>query len=391
MLWNSTFCKESSDKNLLASGTCACPGIVTGQICVWDQNSQSSFEEGDIILLDHSADNFPLWVIEKSSAVISCRHTSYSHLTSFTMALNKPCIVGAVFHKMPDNHSRVTVDAWERLVEPADDPPVLMSPDQKDWLTDTADKVCSKLYSETSKPLAHVISFDGSDCYMNHISGIFLDSFLFQKDSPFVMSMITRILEIHHTHPDIEIYYRFSPDSICPTDHTSQLQRELEFVRLLQGNGIPVSVFVANTTSYADILTFREFISDALYPNLPARIGTMIENTDIVEDLDSIVSDMLIDFGAIGINDLMSSCLQLERDDPRNQEEFRIDSAPALHVLSAINKSLSAQRIPCFIGFPKYPHFPSDYKVLNDLGYHRFFGTQSLFAIAAKYNSYEKE
>lgn len=390
MLWDSTFCKESSDKNLLASGTCACPGIVTGQICVWDKNSQSSFEEGDILILDHYVDDFPLWAIEKSNAVISCRHTSYSHLTSFAMALNKPCIVGAVFHRMPDNHSRVTVDAWERLVVNADDMAVLMSPNQKDWLADTADKVCSKLYSETYKPLAHVVSFDGSECYMDHISGIFLDSFLFQKEAPLVKRMITRILEIHHTHPDIEIYYRFSQDSICPTGHTSQLQRELEFVRFLQDNGIPVSVFVANTTSYADILAFRKFISDALYPNPPARIGTMIENTDIVGDLDSIVSDKLINFGAIGINDLLSSCLQLERDDPRNQEEFRIDSAPALHVLSAINKSLSTQKIPCFIGFPKYPHFHSDYEVLIDLGYHHFFGTQSLFAIAAKY-SFEKE
>lgn len=390
MLWSS-ISAEKMEHNLLVTGTCACPGIIFGRICIWNNEFENNFEEGDILLFDNASDEFPLWAIEKSSAVISCNHTSYSHLTSFTMALNKPCIVGATFSRIPENHSTVIIDTWEKIVAYSDNSPVLMSKKQSIWLTDIANNVCRKLYSNKNKPLAHIISFEGRDCYINHVSGIFLDSFLFQKDTHSVINIKNIIVEIHHSHPNVEIYYRFSPNSIGNMEYNSELQSEVEFVSLLQKEGIPVSVFVANAVSYADIIAFRKFISHTYYPNLPVKIGTMIENIDIVNDLDSMVADKLIDFAAVGINDLMSSCLQLERDDPKNQEKFRINTKPVLHVLTAINKSLSTQGIPFFIGYPKYPYFLSDYELLTDLGYTNFFGTHSLFAIAAKYNSYKKE
>lgn len=86
MSWNSMFTK----KNLLVSGVCACPGIVAGRTYIWDNDVEQNLNEGDILLVLDLTDELPFWAIQKSSAIISCGHTSYSHLTSFAMALNKP-------------------------------------------------------------------------------------------------------------------------------------------------------------------------------------------------------------------------------------------------------------------------------------------------------------
>ena len=112
MLWNSMFTKN----NLLVSGICACPGIVAGRIYIWDNGVEQNLNEGDILLLLNLTDELPFWAIQKSGAIISCGHTSYSHLTSFAMALNKPCIVGAVFSCLPENHSLVVVDSQESII-----------------------------------------------------------------------------------------------------------------------------------------------------------------------------------------------------------------------------------------------------------------------------------
>lgn len=384
MLWNSMFTKN----NLLVSGICACPGIVAGRIYIGDNGVEQNLNEGDILLLLNLTDELPFWAIQKSGAIISCGHTSYSHLTSFAMALNKPCIVGAVFSCLPENHSLVVVDSQESIIaysELNDVSELVMSDKENKWLLDVADKVNEKLYSMNDKPLAHVIDLKGSEYYIDYISGIFLDSMIFQKESYAISDLKSVIYNIHHRHPDIGIYYRFSSDALRYKDDKLQLKREIEFVCTLQDVGIPIHVFVANASSYNDIVAFRQFISCICGLNVSIKVGTMIENKQIVDCLDSIVSDNLIDFAAVGINDLMSSYLQLERDDPKNQENFRIDANPISNALIAISNVLTKKSIPYYIGFPKYSRFSADYELLNRFGYNVFFGTHSLFAIAQKY------
>lgn len=387
MFWNSMSDNKYKSANLIVSGICACPGRVTGHICAWNKESEDYFKEGDILLiLDLIEDLPPFWVIQKSSAIISCRHTSYSHLTSLAMALNKPCIVGAVFSCIPQNNSFVLIDAWEGIVayfeENCSD--ILVNDNQNKWLADIANKVCEKLYSSYDKPLAHVVALEGEEYYFDNISGIFLDSMIFQKASHAISELKSTLHKIYHHHPDIEIYYRFSANAIGYENNKLQLQREIDFVCSLQNEGIPICVFVANAESYEDIINFRQFIS-VICPNVSIRIGTMVENKQMVKSLDHIVSDNLIDFAAIGINDLMSSYLQLERDDPKNQDKFRIDEKTISNALISIRGILSSKGIPCYIGFPKYARFLDDYKMLNSFGYSNFFGTHSLFMIAQKY------
>lgn len=384
MLWNSMFTK----KNLLVSGICACPGIVAGNVYIWDNVVEQNMKEGDILLLLNLTDKLPFWAIQKSGAIISCGHTSYSHLTSFAMALNKPCIVGAVFSCLPENHSLVVVDSYKSAMvysELNDVPELVMTDQENKWLLDVADKVNEKLYSKSDKPLAHVINLKGSEYYIDYISGIFFDSMIFQKELHAISDLKSVICRIHHQHPDIGIYYRFSSDVLRYKDDKSGLKREIEFVCMLQDAGIPIHVFVANASSYNDIVRFRHFISCICGLSMSTKVGTMIENKQIVDCLDSIVSDNLINFAAVGINDLMSSYLQLERDDPRNQENFRINTSLISNALIYISNVLTTKSIPYYIGFPKYVHFSADYELLNRFGYNIFFGTHSIFTIAQKY------
>ena len=111
----------------------------------------------------------------------------------------------------------------------------------------------------------------------------------------------------------------------------------------------------------------------------------MIENKTIVDCLEPIVADDLIDFAVIGINDLMSSVLNLERDNPKNQDNFRMDAKPVANTLITISNALAKKRIPYYIGFPKYYKFSDDYELLNSFGYRNYFTTPSLFI--ATYNS----
>ena len=351
MSWNSMFTK----KNLLVSGVCACPGIVAGRTYIWDNDVEQNLNEGDILLVLDLTDELPFWAIQKSSAIISCGHTSYSHLTSFAMALNKPCIVGAVFSYLPENHSLVVVDSQESIIaysELNDVPELVMSDQENKWLLNVADKVNEKLYSMNDKPLAHIIDLKGSEYYIDYISGIFFDSMIFQKESYAISELKSVIYNVHHRHPDIGIYYRFSSDALRYKDDKLQLKREIEFVCTLQDVGIPIHVFVANASSYNDIVAFRQFISCICGLNVSIKVGTMIENKQIVDCLDSIASDNLIDFAVVGINDLMSSYLQLERDDPKNQENFRIDANPISNALIAISNVLTKKNIPYYIGYP---------------------------------------
>lgn len=359
--------------NLIVSGICACPGIVAGRICIWSKECEDCFKEGDILLI---IDELPsLLVIQKSSAIISCRHTSYSHLTSLAMALNKPCIVGAVFNCIPENNGFVVIDAWENIVAyfEKNNTDLLMSDNQNKWLVDIANKVCEKLYSSYNKPLAHVVALEGEEYYLNNISGIFLDSMIFQKNPHVISELKSTLHKIYYHHPSTEIYYRFSPNAIGYENNKLLLQREIDFVCSLQNKDIPICVFIANAVSYEDIIAFRQFIS-LICPNTPIKIGTMIENKQMVNSLSYIVGDNLIDFAAIGINDLMSSYLQLERDDPKNQDKFRIDEKTISNALISIRDMLVSKDIPCYIGFPKYARFFNDYELLNSLGYSNFLG-----------------
>lgn len=384
MFWNTISNNKYRSANLIVSGICACPGIVVGRICVWSKKCKNCFKEGDILLIIDELS--PLWVIQKSSAIISCRHTSYSHLTSLAMALNKPCIVGAVFNYMPENNSFVIIDAWENIVAYSEknNDEILMSDNQNKWFVDIAKKVCEKLYSNYDKPLAHVVVLEGEEYYLDNISGIFLDSMIFQNATHVISELKGTLCKIYHHHPGTEIYYRFSPNAIGYENNKLQLQREIDFVCSLQNKGIPICVFIANAASYEDIVAFRQFIS-LTHPNAPIKIGTMVENKQMVNCLDYIVGDNLIDFAAIGINDLMSSYLQLERDDPKNQDKFRLDKKTISNALISVRDVLASKGLPCYIGFPKYARFFDDYELLNSFGYSNFFGTHSLFMIAQKY------
>ena len=376
-----------TSKNLIVSGICACPGIATGRICMWSKEYEDCFEEEDILLIFDLIDELPpLWVVQKSSAIISCKHTSYSHLSSLAMALNKPCIVGAVFNCIPENYDFVVIDAWENIVTYFEEynSDILMSNNENKWLVDIANKVCEKLYSRHDKPLAHVVDLEGEEYYIDNISGIFLDSMIFQKDSRVISELKNTIHKIYRYHPSLEIYYRFSPNAIGYGNDKLLLQREIDFVCSLQNEGIPICVFIANASSYEDIIAFRQFISHICLSD-SIKIGTMVENKQIVNCLNYIVGDDLIDFAAVGINDLMSSYLQLERDDPKNQDKFQIEEKIISNALISIRDVLAGKGIPCYIGFPKYARFFNDYELLNSFGYSNFFGTHSLFMIAQKY------
>lgn len=386
MFWNSISKDKYRSANLIDSGICACPGIVTGRICIWNKEYEDCFKDGDILLILDLLELPPLRIIQRASAVISCKHTSYSHLTSLVMALNKPCIVGAVFNCIPENNSFVVIDAWENTVIYSEgcNSDMLMSDYQNKWLADIANKVCENLYSSYDKPLAHVVALEGKEYYLDNISGIFLDSMIFQKSLHAISELKNVVYKIYHYHKGTEIYYRFSSNAIGHENNKLQLQREIDFVCSLQNEGIPICVFIANAESYEDIIAFRQFIS-LKCSSVPIKIGTMVENKEMVNCLDYIAGDKLIDFVAVGINDLMSSYLQLDRDDPRNQDKFRIDEKTISNALNLIIKVLSCKSIPCYIGFPKYAHFLNDYKLLNSYGYSNFFGTHSLFMIAQKY------
>ena len=382
MIWNNIL-----SENLLISGVCACPGNAIGHMCIWD-DSNKHFNEGDVLLLNNSKDELPLWAFQKSSAVISCSHTSYSHLTSFAMALNKPCIVGAVFENMPENSDLLFVDSKNNIVAYSGTKAITafeMNDEESEWYETIANKVCEKFYSSYDKPLMHVLDIQDSEKYIDYISGIFLDTMIFQKGFHSISCIKNILCEIHNFHPNVGIYYRFSPNAIFYGEKKSQLEQEINFVCSLQTMGIPVHVFVANTSSYNDIVSFRQFISDVCHTDIPIKIGTMIENKQIVAQLVSIVADDLIDFAAVGINDLMSSYLGLDRDDPINQKRFRIDDPSVSNALITINDILTKEEIPNYIGFPKYFRFPFDFELLNRFGYKCFFGTNSLFSIAKKY------
>lgn len=388
MLWKNIFGDKVANYNLLISGSCACPGKISGRVHIWDNNATNCLEESDILLLLDATIEVPIWAIQRAGGIISCAHTTYSHLTSFSMALNKPCIVGAIFICLPENSKFVFIDSLENIVVYIPDNNlnnnIQFGKSSRDWFLRIGSKVCGKLYSHYDKPLAHVLVLDELEQYIDLISGLFFDSMIFQEQFHNIYDLEASIGEMYRLHPDIKIYYRFSVNAI-KQKYNTQLKKEIEFVHSLQNYGISVHVFVPNVSTYKEVKDFRKFITLEFDTDITMKIGAMLENKEIVDYLDVILDDHLLDFAVVGMNDLMSSCLNLDRDDPKNQESFRMDAEPVSQALITIINALNAREVPCYIGYPKYSNFLMDYELLDKIGYSNFFGTYSLYVIAQEY------
>lgn len=381
---------EKKNNNLLLSGTCACPGELIGRINVWRENKK--VENGDIIILLDSKHLLPIRAIQNCGGIISCCHTSYSHVTSFSMALNKPCIVGAKFNYMPTDSNIVLMNVGENvIVKLVDD---IHFPKSNNistvWYENIAEKVCEQINSAPTKPLAHVLSLDNIDSYIDNISGLFFDSMIVQNSDMDIYNIENGIKDIHDTYPSLNIYYRFS-SNILNNERSLQIQKEINFASSLIKLGIPINVFIANACNYLDIQHFKTFVNCKLGIKSSLKIGTMIECMEIVQDLDIILSKKMLDFAVVGINDLISSCLNLDRDDANNQKKFSLVNEQVYKTLYTINNKFTSKKIPVYIGYPKYSQFNSDYETLKKLGYKNYFGTSSLFTIAKKYGGCRKD
>ncbi len=154
------FSEVISVQNLLISGTCACPGKAIGHVHVWGHNTESQLKEGDVIILLDAVKELPIWAIKISSGIVSCAHTTYSHLTSIAMSLNKPCIVGAVFNCLPENSDTVLIDSWKNVVAHVADDDIIesrMGESETGWFTSVGSKIREKPSSKCDNPLAHIL------------------------------------------------------------------------------------------------------------------------------------------------------------------------------------------------------------------------------------------
>lgn len=367
-----------SNNNLLISGTCGCPGVATGRVIVWTQDAPSVIKNGDIIVATDYSVDVPVWAIQMASGIVSCAHTSYSHLVSAAMFLNKPCIVGAKFSTPPTNFTIALIDAYQGvfcLCEQDSENQLCISSSEKDWRGAITGAIDEFLDSNNNKTLAHIVTLDNLQKFASFIDGIFLDATIFQKQLHEISRLTDSIVDMVAQYPATQVHYRFSQN---PANGNEQICQELDFIRELRERGVDVALFFPNATSYHDIRLFRTSIS-ATFADPTIKLGAMIESYPILDDLEAIAKDRLLDFAIVGINDFMSSCLELERDDPMNQPSFLLDTPKVKQGLSKILTVFNSSGIPCYIGYPKYNRFLEDIKILTSIGYKNFFGTPSLF------------
>lgn len=374
MNWSTFLCN-----NMLSFGVCACPGMMSGKVCIWD--GKSKIEKGEIVILTETINEISIKIIQNAGGIISCKHTSYSHLTSMAMSLNIPCIVGAKFNRLPQNGMMVYGDSLRSILYSSKQD--LNEEDDNRWYTKVVSAVDWDPEQQKIKMLAHILDGKKLDEYEKYISGVFLDSFIFHRDSTERKELVADIKKLDEKLSGRNIYYRFSADALNLKKHNNKIKNETDFVLELWKNEVYVNVFVANPKSYEDIINFKKFVH-SLGIKEKIKIGTMIENQEIVNCLQKIVRDGLIDFAAIGMNDLMSSYLSLDRDNADNQKKFCLRDPRIFDALVHIKDSLTEGNIPCYIGLPKYFDFINDYEMLREIGYVDFFGTYSFFSIMEK-------
>lgn len=368
--------------NILISGTCGCPGTAVGRILLWRRGAEKDIKHGDILVVLDVSIEIPVWVIQISGGIVSCAHTSYSHLVSAAMFLNKPCIVGARFSSPPTNYEIAYINAFQGIFYL--NMQGFVSKEEIEWSQAVSDTICGFLNSNKNKTLAHIVTLDNLQKFVSLIDGVFLDATVFQKHLHEIPHLIDSISDVVLQYPKLQIHYRFSKN---PADKTEmECKREIEFICALRKRGIEVSLFFPNASSYRDIVLFKNCIRD-IFSDTGIKAGAMIENYQILNDIEVIASDKIIDFAVVGINDLMSSCLGLDRDDPINQSHFSLDNRQIELGLAKILKTFQTVGIPCYIGYPKYSRFLDDIKILIRLGFQNFFGTPSLFEITQRYRN----
>ncbi len=368
--------------NILISGTCGCPGSAVGRILLWRKGAEKNIKDGDIIVLLDTLIEIPVWAIQKSGGIVSCAHTSYSHLVSAAMFLNKPCIVGAKFSSHPTNFEIAFINAFQCVFYLNGEG--VVSKKEIGWYQAVSDSICGILNSSENKTLAHIVTLDNLQYFVSLINGVFLDATVFQNRLHKIPYLIDSISEKVLQYPSLKVHYRFSKN---PTDKTEMgVKREIEFICALRERGIDVSLFFPNASTYSDIVLFNSNIRE-IFADSSIKTGAMIESYQILNDIEVIATDKIIDFAVVGINDFMSSCLGLNRDDPINQSRFSLDNRQIEHSLAKILKAFQEVEIPCYIGYPKYNRFLDDIKILMRLGFQNFFGTPSLFEITQRYRN----
>ena len=367
-----------NDMNILINGFCGTPGLASGKVFIWNKNKSENFRHGDIILLlPNDSSEIPLSYISNAGGIISCRHTIYSHLVSATMAFNIPCIVGAEFSILPHQFQYVTMDALTKWVV------FDSSVEMKDIVSRNCDvfkNISSAISAPMNKPLMHLYSLKEAEEYLNIISGLFIDSNIFMNsDQKDILESISKI----YYRTNLKVYYRFSNNPAILSD--MGMESELKFVNSLMEEGVNLLLFFPNATRYNDIKLFKNYIFQKFSKFMPIKIGSMIENLYLMKDLELILNEHLIDFAVIGMNDLLSSVLSLERDDATNGTSFSIENPKVSCVLQSISQKLNKYLVPYYISYPKFNRFLDDYSLLKEAGYNDFFGSLSLFKIIQSY------
>ena len=368
---------QSSYNSSIISGTCVCPGQAIGRFHVYNKETEDIFEKGDILYIPSEIGHYPIKLLRMAGGIICSYYTTYSHLASVASALRIPCIVGAVFSAIPENLSVVFLNTYYLiLTEDLGVKGTIDRTEENEWNKNINNIIVANF---NNSPLVYLQSFDYIGSYIDKISGIFLDSLIFENDLFSVTELIEKLNVICKHHSDIIVYYRFTTNILGIKDERVSLQQEYNFVHSLLINEIKTNTFIASAKSYEDIVQFRHKILSEFNGTSTMKIGSMIENLEILEDLIEILRKRLIDFGVIGINDLTNSCLGLDRDDPHNQEYYLLESSNVLKALSYIHNTFVDYHTIDYISFPKYPRFLSDYKTMCGIGFSHYFGNDSLF------------
>ena len=369
------------NNNLLVCGFCGAPGAVRGRVFIWGQSVLSEFKPGDIILILSNHVDIPLSYISMAGGIISCHHTLYSHLVSAAMAFNIPCIVGAVFKVQLQEYWNILMDAMSKFISlnsEMDDSRYFADNDILNMIASTI------INSDIKKPLAHLYSMDQLQDYKEFASGFFIDSnTILSLDERLFSDSIRNLYDLYR-QAKIEVFYRFSRNPSFISKNF--IAKEYVFVYEMFKAGLNLSLFFPNAENYNEILEFRKYVTREFSDFIPFKIGTMIESKAIINDLERILKDRIIDFAIIGMNDLLSSILGLERDDAKNNLSFSITDPEVEKALKMISNICKAYSIPFFISYPKFNTFLDDYARLKENGYEQFFGSLSIFELIKSYS-----
>ena len=367
--------------NYLDSGTCACPGQITGKIKIYNKSYVSNLSNTDILVVLDYFEYLPTAVLKKVGAVICCKYTDYSHFTSVITALNIPSLVGAKFNEIPVENTTMLFNSFYCALY-KDNFNQIDQLEEKYWIN-KIQSICMENFFLNQKTLLYVQDLDLPLEYFHYVNGLFLDSTIFREELYTIDILISKLIYLFKQNPNLAINYRFSPNIFKENFDNSLLKKEIKFAKNLIENNLTVNLFVENVKNVENILIFRKNILDNINDK-KLKLGIMVENKNIVENLKLIMDNNLIDFGVIGMNDLLKSYLNLDRDNPESQKRFNLCNPLIIETLRIIKAQFEYHNIPIYISYPKYANFIRDYDLLCKIGYQNYFCNSSLLNLILK-------